>query len=71
MNKLRDMLTNQKAMFKEFWDKAYEDRDCCTCVHCFNPDTDDYDVWSKCDIYNKICAMCETCIFYEPKERRI
>lgn len=69
-NKLRDMLTYQKAMFKEFWDKAYEDRDCSTCVHSFSSNVD-YDAWSKCDIYNKICTMCETCLFYEPKERRI
>ena len=56
-----------KRIFHCFFDRTY---DCCTCVHYFNSNYD-YDAWSKCDIYNKDCAMCETCIFYEPKERRI
>lgn len=51
-----------KRIFHYFFDRTYD---------CFNQNVDDYDAWSECDIYNKICAICETCLFYKPKERRI
>ena len=74
MNKLREMLSeqSQEHTFKEFFDELYTNKECCTCIHCvcINPNVE-YDSWNECDIYNKDCAMCETCLFYEPKERRI